>query len=73
MATELGKAYVQIIPSAKGIFLWLRRFITRDVSVKSWKWRLVTMAHCSPPGCLGSHIQSIWQILGQYLWLLTES
>ena len=28
------------------------------------RWSLVAVDHCSPPSCVGSHIQSIWQILG---------
>ena len=29
----------------------------------SGRCRLETVAHCSPPGCVGSYSQSIWQIL----------
>ena len=43
-------------------FLWLRPFTTKNVFVKSARWRLVAVAHCSP-GCVWSHIQSIWRIL----------
>ena len=45
-------------------FLWLRWLSTMDVFVKSGRWRLVAVAHCSPPSCVRSHIHSIWQALG---------
>ena len=46
--------------------LWLRWLSTRDVFVKSLGgggWWLVAVDDCSLPGCVGSHIQSIWEIL----------
>ena len=44
-------------------FLWLRWLSTKDVFLKSGRWRLVAVARCSPSSCVGSHIQNIWQIL----------
>ena len=44
-------------------FLWLRWLSTRDVFLKSGERRLVAVARCSPPSCVGSRTQSIWQIL----------